>query len=87
MFFPATAREENEIRPLLEMMCLTCPVYDRCFDYALRVQVDGYWAGTTESDRKQLRAESNIVAESLSNDVRSLFGSNTASSIKRRKAN
>jgi hypothetical protein len=85
MFFPATAKEENEIRPLLETMCSTCPVYDRCFNYALHVQVDGYWAGTTDTDRKAIRSAEGIVAENLSNDVRTLFYSDTPRAVRIRE--
>jgi hypothetical protein len=85
MFFPVTAKDEDEIRPLLEVMCSTCSVYTKCFNYALSVQVDGYWAGTTESDRKALRAEKGIVAQNLSNDVRTLFYSDTPKAVRIRE--
>ena len=85
LFFPVTTKEEYETRPMLELMCADCTVYKKCFNYALNVQVEGYWAGTDKKDRESLRREFGIVAESLSNDIRTLFGSDTASAIKRRK--
>lgn len=42
-------------------ICANCEVRDKCLDYAMGVQPDfdyGVWGGTTETERKRLRAQS-----------------------------
>lgn len=37
-------------------VCGRCPVVERCLDWAMRAgQVEGVWAGTTESERRAMR--------------------------------
>ena len=54
LFFPTGA-----IAPTTELtlrrICMSCRVFDDCLDYALKVKVNGYWAGTTETKRVELR--------------------------------
>ena len=54
MFFP-TNNISPKIEELLKRTCMRCPVFDDCLDYALKVKVNGYWAGTTETKRVELR--------------------------------
>jgi WhiB family redox-sensing transcriptional regulator len=85
LFFPVTIKEEKEIRPYLEMMCNDCPVYQKCFNYAINVQVDGFWAGTMDEDRRKLREQLGIVSQSMSNDIRNLLQSDSPRAIKLRQ--
>jgi WhiB family redox-sensing transcriptional regulator len=34
-------------------ICAACPVQVQCRDYAIRTNSSGYWAGTTERERRQ----------------------------------
>lgn len=65
MFFTedgsSTFQEEN----FLKRTCAACPVKAECLDYALNHAVLGWWGGTSEYQRKQLRKKLNIVAEPL----------------------
>ena len=65
MFFTedgsSTFQEEN----FLKRTCAACPVKSECLDYALNHAVLGWWGGTSEYQRKQLRKKLNIVAEPL----------------------
>ena len=54
LFFP-TNNISPKIEELLRKTCMRCPVFDDCLDYALKVKVNGYWAGTTETKRVHLR--------------------------------
>lgn len=54
MFFPV-GQLNPTTEKTLSRICMTCPVFDDCLDYALKVKVNGYWAGTTETKRVELR--------------------------------
>ncbi len=45
----------------IKALCLRCPMVDPCLHYALHVNVQGLWAGTTETERRRLRRELNIT--------------------------
>lgn len=57
-----TYTNENTIRKV----CAGCPVREQCFDYALRHNVDGFWAGTTPRVRQVMRKRLGLVAEEIS---------------------
>jgi WhiB family redox-sensing transcriptional regulator len=47
-------------------MCAACPVQIECAEYALRARVAvGVWGGTTESERKRIRAGAMSLEEAL----------------------
>jgi hypothetical protein len=54
LFFP-TNNISPKIEDLLKKTCLRCPIFDACLDYSLKVKVEGWWAGTTDKDRVELR--------------------------------
>ena len=54
LFFP-TNNISPTIEDLLKKTCLRCPIFDACLDYSLKVKVDGWWAGTSDKERVQLR--------------------------------
>lgn len=37
-------------------VCDSCPLSDACFSYALSNDIAGFWGGTSEADRKKIRA-------------------------------
>ena len=45
---------------MLRKMCANCPVVAECADWALHHELHGFWAGTTEADRKALRIKLGI---------------------------
>ena len=50
---------------LLQRVCAECPVRQQCFNYALTVNVEGYWAGTTPRVRERMRVKLGIKPEPL----------------------
>lgn len=50
---------------LLKKICSECPVRKQCLDYAIHHNVNGYWAGTTESNRSLIQRQRNIIPKSL----------------------
>jgi hypothetical protein len=76
LFFP-TNNISPKIEDLLEKTCLRCPVFDNCLDYALKVKVDGYWAGTTEKTRGDLRRFFGITPVRIDEPYKNSFESQT----------
>lgn len=62
MFFPRTAREAYfgllEVRPL----CAGCEFLRECREYAIRYDVQGFWGGMSQTERKAERKRLGIVA-------------------------
>jgi len=54
IFFPTNSMD-SELEELLKKICMRCPIFESCLDYALNVKVSGFWAGTTELNRVELR--------------------------------
>jgi hypothetical protein len=54
LFFP-TNNISPKVEDLLKKTCLRCPIFDACLDYSLKVKVEGWWAGTSDKERVQLR--------------------------------
>jgi WhiB family redox-sensing transcriptional regulator len=54
LFFPVGAIAPNT-ETILKRICMSCAVFDSCLDYSLKVKVNGYWAGTTETKRVEIR--------------------------------
>lgn len=54
---------EYSNEPLLFRICKGCPAKSECLSYSLEYRVNGYWAGTTDRKRKELRRQLNIVAK------------------------
>jgi hypothetical protein len=50
---------------LLFRICSGCPAKNECLNYALEYRVTGYWAGTTDRRRKELRRQLGIQAKSV----------------------
>jgi len=50
---------------VLAGICASCEAKTECLEYALKWDVDGYWGGTTEADRRRLRDKLGIIPESI----------------------
>lgn len=62
LFYIDDANNNRDQRDLvlLKKMCATCPLVSACAEWSLHHELYGFWAGTTERDRKFLRAKLNI---------------------------
>jgi WhiB family redox-sensing transcriptional regulator len=55
--------ERGGVSPFAKETCAGCPVRDECLDYALtNVIRHGVWGGTSEKERRKLRAARKQVA-------------------------
>lgn len=54
LFFPG--RGDNETTERAKAVCATCPVTAECLDAALANDEPGIWGGTSERERRQMRA-------------------------------
>lgn len=66
VFFPENIAQWMDVQDYVKRLCAECPVAVECLDYALRVRVQGVWAGTTETERRRIRKERNIKAIEVS---------------------
>ena len=77
MFFPVgqlTPTTEAQ----LKRVCMSCLVFDKCLDYAIKVKLNGYWAGTTETKRLELRKFFKITAIRIDEEYRRKTETNEA---------
>lgn len=51
----------GNVPPAIVALCASCPWHDPCYDYALRYDVQGIWAGTSPSRRDKERAALGII--------------------------
>jgi len=59
LFFPT---QGESIHSSLVEACESCPVREQCLNHALHWEHYGYWAGTTEKERKRLRKTLKIAS-------------------------
>lgn len=62
MFFTEEGSSTFMEESLLKRTCEPCTVKAQCLDYALHHNVQGWWGGTSETKRRVLRRELNIIA-------------------------
>lgn len=48
--------KEKPRTPVLDKVCGACPVRYSCLNYAIANNEKGYWAGTTEKDRREMKS-------------------------------
>jgi len=60
LFFPLTMKETQQIA-LAKEVCSECVVIQNCYDYAIKVNVQGIWAGTTLDQRNATRKRLKLV--------------------------
>ena len=54
LFFP----ESGESPDAAKAICATCPVEDRCLEYALKWREDfGVWGGKSQTERRRIRKQ------------------------------
>lgn len=68
LFFPTSIMNPRTER-LLQRTCQNCILLRDCLYYSLRVKVHGYWAGTTESQRTELRILFGITPIRIDQDL------------------
>lgn len=49
---------------LIKDMCSSCHIHDECFEWAIRHESHGFWAGTTPNERIRIRNRRGIILES-----------------------
>lgn len=54
-------REASTVPAQLRELCLSCPLREACLAAAIDTDSEGYWAGTTTSDRRRLKRASRAV--------------------------
>lgn len=52
-------------RPLLERVCANCDVQLECLAFALKYDVIGWWAGTTDHSRRPIRRAMGLAEVSM----------------------
>jgi len=52
--------ESTGVRPDIIHFCKDCKIVNECFDYAIKRDVYGVWAGTTRNQRKEIQKHYNI---------------------------
>ena len=63
-----------------------CPIFDDCLNYALNVKVHGYWAGTTDTMRKELRRFFGITPVRIDQEYKDLVDKPTPITINKRNS-
>jgi hypothetical protein len=58
LFYPGRGMLVSKI---IKDKCAVCPVKDACLEHALKYEAYGYWGGTTEKDRVEIRTRRNIT--------------------------
>lgn len=61
-FTDSSAYKEQQ---LLLKICKGCSARNECLNYALKYNVLGFWAGTSELIRNNLRKKLNIIGKSV----------------------
>ena len=66
-WFPESGNIYHQ-KELLIRICAGCQAKAECLEYALEYNVDGWWAGTTDGVRKQIRRHRGISAKPVMPD-------------------
>jgi hypothetical protein len=85
LFFP-TNQMSPKIEKLLKKTCLSCPIFDDCLNYALNVNVKGYWAGTIDNTRIQMRTLFGIKPVRIDQEYKDLVDIPTPEAIHKRES-
>lgn len=65
MFFPVADSGSYSSEDYLRKMCNNCEVKKNCLDFALNNLVQGWWAGTVDSQRAKMRQQLGISGQSI----------------------
>lgn len=64
LFFPeGSSNVHAAAKKAITPICNSCEFIEPCLDFALRHDVQGLWAGTTEPDRKLIRRRTGVKIE------------------------
>ena len=63
LFYPQPD-SKGKIPKEAQLACKHCPVINQCYDWALRNEVHGFWAGLDEKDRKRRQFAAGITVRS-----------------------
>jgi hypothetical protein len=83
LFFP-TNNISDKLEDLLKKTCLRCPIFNDCLDYSLKVKVYGWWAGTNEKEREDLRRFFGITPVRIDEEYKQGLQSDTRDAINKR---
>ena len=72
IFFPSRGGKPTKAKKL----CGSCPVQKECLDEAIRLKLEGFYAGTTFSERECMANEFGIKQTPLVDLMREYFNSN-----------
>ena len=79
----------QSVKPEVKQACETCPVKQDCLDHALKYEAHGFWGGTSEKQRKRLRASLNIKMDKPESrviaELSAMYFSEKMSSIQRNR--
>jgi WhiB family transcriptional regulator, redox-sensing transcriptional regulator len=64
LWFPGDGNEYKNKETLIRI-CNGCPARQQCLEYALEYNVDGFWAGTTDHQRKRIRSQRKMIPKPL----------------------
>jgi WhiB family redox-sensing transcriptional regulator len=60
-FFPKNGLDSQLMAA--KRVCARCEIIDSCAEWSIRHEGDGFWAGMTALQRKQIRTERGIVLQ------------------------
>jgi WhiB family redox-sensing transcriptional regulator len=69
LFYPQVSNN-GKVRKEARDACKECPVINQCYDYALRNEVYGFWAGLDERERESRRRAAGIAPKKWLYDTR-----------------
>ena len=63
LFFPEKEGQAfgNIEIAMAKRICLSCPHQTECAQWGIKKEIHGIWGGLTESDRRRVRKEKNIL--------------------------
>ena len=64
-WFSNDATRQYENTQILKRICSSCLAQDECRQYSIEWNVQGYWAGTSEEQRKKIRRKLNIIPKQI----------------------
>lgn len=56
LFYPEPRIQDQEQLAVVKKICRSCPVQQACLDWALQYEQYGIWGGTSENERRRMRA-------------------------------
>lgn len=71
LFYPQP-NSKGIVPKAAQLACKNCPVVNQCYDWALRNEIFGYWAGLDERQREGRRRAAGIIPKRWNYDPRIL---------------